>query len=274
MAKRIKKPVVGDEQRKDWLERYELGESPPKIAKKDGFDVRTVRTHIEMAKEERELKEARSTVLRNALELHYADLCGFSERLQSQILTLHTVSFTDTDLLLQDSLKQHIPRSPIWRYITKWNSLHQKITELKEKYRPKLDEEVRQYSKLGALPSRIRTGVVEAIIAASVFQFEQWTQGYRGLKLEEDIYPKQPSGVERDDFRYGFSRMGKVREEHVPIITEVFGDFETRIKEYDEYKDSEKYHIELRKLMQNLQDELNIIRLKRVVPGRCKYCPL
>ena len=81
MAKRIRKPAIKPEQRLDWLRRYEDGESPPKIAENDKVDVRTVRKHIEMAKQEREVKEARSMVLRNALELHYRDLCDCAKKL-------------------------------------------------------------------------------------------------------------------------------------------------------------------------------------------------
>lgn len=83
MVKRIKKPPVKPEVRKSWLKRHEQGESITDIAVNDQFDVRTVRRHIEQAKQEREVKEARSMVLRNALEAHYSDLCDYAERLSA-----------------------------------------------------------------------------------------------------------------------------------------------------------------------------------------------
>ena len=71
MGKRTKKPPVRPEVRKDWLNRYEKdGESPPQIAKSDGYDVRTVRKQLQEAQREREIREGRLTVLRKAIEGH------------------------------------------------------------------------------------------------------------------------------------------------------------------------------------------------------------
>ncbi len=56
VASRIKKPAVRPELRREWLRRNETeGESPPEIAKQDGYDVRTVRKQIEIERQERVL---------------------------------------------------------------------------------------------------------------------------------------------------------------------------------------------------------------------------
>ena len=86
MARRIKKGAVRPELCKQWLRRFEEdGESPPHIAEADGYDVRTVRKQIEKAMQEREMREARVMVLRDALEKHYKDLYTFAETLDSSI---------------------------------------------------------------------------------------------------------------------------------------------------------------------------------------------
>ncbi|MBA7611805.1 hypothetical protein ES703_19036 [subsurface metagenome] len=76
------------------------------------------------------------------------------------------------------------------------------------------------------------------------------------------------------NLRYGFSQMGKVKEEHVRIIRDVLEDWELRIKQWEEYQKLEKSFTELRRVEKNLRDELAVITLRRIVPGRCKYCPL
>ena len=82
MAKRIKKPPIKPEVRRDWLRRNEEnGESPPQIAAQDGYDVRTVRKQIDLAKQEREAREARIVVLRDAMQRHYDDLRKYAEEL-------------------------------------------------------------------------------------------------------------------------------------------------------------------------------------------------
>ena len=112
MAKRIKKPPVTPEQTLDWLNRNDLGESAPQIAKKDEYDVRTVRSHLRQVKQERERNEARATVLRGALEDHYRDLCNYAFKLDptsspnSVILNLPA-----DDNIMEAALRQHIPRS-------------------------------------------------------------------------------------------------------------------------------------------------------------------
>ena len=86
MKRRTKKDPVKPDKRHEWLRRNEQnGESPPQIAAADGFDVRTVRKQIQIAREEREAREARGAVLRNAVELHYKDLCGVAEDVKTQV---------------------------------------------------------------------------------------------------------------------------------------------------------------------------------------------
>ena len=77
MAKRVKKPPVKPEKRLEWLQRFEKdGETLTHIAETDKFDIRTVRKHVELARMERDVHQARTEVLRNALESHYSDLLG------------------------------------------------------------------------------------------------------------------------------------------------------------------------------------------------------
>jgi len=142
MAKRIKKPAVEPEKRQDWIKRYELGESPPYIAEKDGFDVRTVRTHIEKAKQEKEVKEARAMVLRNALERHYSDLCEYAEKLSA---LSHGESDTGSsrEEYIHSALRQHLPRSPIWNYLKQRDALSQDIDQLSQQANENIEKVVR-----------------------------------------------------------------------------------------------------------------------------------
>ena len=85
MSPRRRRTPVRTEQRREWLRRIEEGaELPPQIAISAGVDVRTVRKHIAMAKQEREVSEAKVLILRNAMELHYRDLQGYLGKISSQ----------------------------------------------------------------------------------------------------------------------------------------------------------------------------------------------
>lgn len=273
MAKRIKKPPVKPETRSEWLRRYEGGESPTKIAENDNFDVRTVRKHIELAKQEREVREARAAVLRNALERHYVDLCEFAENLDSKIEGEHTVALAPESDRMLLALRQHLPRSPLWNNLRKWNRLHEENTRLEDEVKRRLKEEIEPDPKLSVFLHSDEHGVVDAISVALAFQVKAWSQGWKGLHLDDDL-KAEPDGEGFVNARYGSAEMGRVKQEHVAYIREALIDFESRVRDWQQYTDIKKNVEELKQLKVRLRDELAIITLRRVVPGRCKYCPI
>ena len=273
MEKKFKKPAIKPEQRQDWLRRSENGETPPKIAERDEVDVRTVRKHLKEAIEEREAKEARTMVLRNAIERHYTDLCNFAERLDSQIQGLKPTSFNPRDDLLKESLHQHLPRSPIWKNLPQWDSLQLQIAEIKSEIGEKLESTIASDTRLNPMLSDGETAVVPGIIGVLAFQAEKWAQGFKGLNLHDDLI-SEPAEEGLVNLRYGFSRMGKVKQEHVAIIKEILEDFELRLKEWEEYLAFEKSYTDTNRVRRNMHDELSVIILRRVVRGRCRYCPI
>lgn len=274
MGRRSRKPPVKPEERRAWLRRYEEdGESPPQIAAADSFDVRTVRKQIDLARQEREVREARSTVLRNALERHYADLCSYARSLDADISGTTPISSPLMVDHIRSALRQHLPRSPIWTYLSKQNSLNEKLTQLKTEVNIRLKEVVESDSTLEPILSAGETEVIPGIVEILAFQVDQWAKGYNGLNVEDNLVtkPAEPGFV---NLRYGFSQMGKVKEKHVAIIREVLQDLESLIVQWEEYSALQKLCADLSRLKRNLRDELAIIILRRIVPGRCKYCPV
>ena len=86
MPKPKKKPSVQPELRREWLRQTdEEGKSVPQIATKSHYDVRTVRKAIQWARDDREKREARRIVYRQALEAHYADFVRFANNLDEEI---------------------------------------------------------------------------------------------------------------------------------------------------------------------------------------------
>lgn len=273
MAKRIKKPPVKPEQRWEWLQRYEAGETPPKIAGSDKFDVRTVRKHIELAKREREVREARSAVLRNALESHYRDLCEFAEELDSQIEGDRTIALAPESNRMLLALRQHLPRSPLWNNLRKWNQLYEEIPRLEDEVKRRLKEEIEPDPKLRVLLRSGEDRVVAAILEALAFQLRAWSQGWKGLHTKDDLRT-EPGEEGFVNARYGFAEMGRVKQEHIVLIREALIDFESKVGSWKQSSDMKRRVAELKQLKVKLRDELAIITLRRIVPGRCKYCPI
>jgi len=277
MAKRIKKPPVRLEQRREWLRRSEMGESVPKIADSDDFDVRTVRKHIELAKQEREVKEARAAVLRNALERHYDDLRKFAETLNSAILGASNIPSSPDDDLMEAALRQHLPRSPIWGYMSKRQNLQQRADEEQQKLEIVIDESVKADRRLNPLINDGLDGIVPGIVAVLVAEAKQWAHGNTGYSLKDSLVTES-AGKGLVNPRFGFSHMGIMGVEHsercVKIVHDVLEDLESRLRDWEDYRNLEKTIAEIGRLGRKLREELAIVRLRRIVPGRCKYCPL
>lgn len=131
MARPYKRLSVTPDMRKKWMARQDqYGESNSQIAAKDGYDVRTVRHQIELARQEIEQRETRLMVLRNAAEGHYQDLCKFLERIDLSISRFESTDHI-THERIYSALRQHLPRSPLWSYLDKWNRLQNDLRDTK-----------------------------------------------------------------------------------------------------------------------------------------------
>ena len=278
MAKRTRKPPVKPEVRRDWLRRNEEnGETPPQIAAKDRYDVRTVRKQIDLTKQEREAHEARSVVLRNALERHYDDLRKFAEKLNSEISGASNVPSSPDDDLMEAALRQHLPRSPIWGYMSKWQNLQQRVDEEQQKLEEVIEESVKADHGLTPLINAGLDGIVPGIVAVLVAEAKQWSHGNIGHSLKDSLV-MEPAGEGLVNPRFGFSHMGIMEvghsERYVKIVHDVLEDLESRLRDWEDYRDLEKTIAEIGLLGGKLREELAVIRLRRIVLGRCKYCPL
>ncbi len=274
MGRRSRKPPVKPEVRRAWLRRYEEdGESPPQIAAADSFDVRTVRKQIEMARQEREVREARSTVLRNAVESHYRDLCKLAEELDTEIKQDRIIPPQLKDSRMWSALREHMPRSPLWKKLGRWDSVLEEITNLEDDIKAQVREQLESDSRLSEIMAAGDNAGIPGILAALCSQSKSWARGWKGLDIKVNFKVK-PVGDGFVRVSYGAFNMDKVKEEHATTIREVLIDFESRIISWELYKKMQKLFTEFKSLRLSLQDELAIVTLRRIVPGRCKYCPV
>jgi hypothetical protein len=273
MTKRIKKPTIKPEQRQEWLHRYEAGESPPKIAEKDAVDVRTVRRHIEQAKQDKEVREARLIVLRSALESHYADFCRFAEKLDAEIARDGKISPLLREDRLWPALKQHLPRSPLWSYFNKWDDLIGELAVLEADIKSHLTTELKSDSKLKQISSEDFEAIIPVLVEVLAFQMKSWAQEHLGLTMQ-DNFRSEAAADGLVNVHYGFATIGNVHKDQVAIIKQILIDFEANIIRWEEYSRLQKQYQDLKRLKSNIRDELAIITMRRVVPGRCRYCPI
>ncbi|MFC1952538.1 hypothetical protein ACFLWR_00195 [Chloroflexota bacterium] len=280
MTPRQRKPAVSMEKAMEWLERYNRGESPPEIARADGYDQRTVRKYLDIAGREREAREARGTVLRSALERHYADLCKYAERLGEEASGGHGEEFdksfssgTRYEPQLGAALREHLPRSPIWGYLKRIEKLNTNKSELAGQLGSTIEAGISSDSYLKSQLANEETSVVTGLIDALKAQAELWAQGSPGLNVTDNLRIEPPD----EDFvnvHYGPFNMGRVSKEHVGVVRKAIIDWTSLVKEKEEYRGIERAVRELERIEEKLRDEIAVIVLRRVLPGRCKYCPL
>jgi hypothetical protein len=171
------------------------------------------------------------------------------------------------------ALRQHLPRSPIWGLLNQNARLHAAKPELTKELGKKIEQDIASDSRLLTELTGEENGVIPGLIAALTAQAQQWVQGWASLNVENNLISK-PAENGFVDLSYGVYNMGKVRKEHVELVRGAIIDWTARVKQWEEYRGLEKTLRDLQRVAKNLRDEIAVIALRRVVPGRCRYCPL
>jgi hypothetical protein len=212
-------------------------------------------------------------VLRSALENHYTDFCRFAEKLDAEIAREEKLPISLREDRLWSALKQHLPRSPLWSYFNRWDELHQELAGLEKDIEKRLTDTLKSDSRLKQILSGGGEGIIPGIVAALAFQMKSWARGHKGLTLENN-FRAEPAGEGLVNVHYGLAYMDRVNKDHLMIIRQILGDFELKVVDWEEYSHLQKLFGELERLKRNARDELAVITLRRVVPGRCRYCPI
>jgi len=277
MTKRIKKAPVKPEQRRDWLRKYEEeGDPLVKIAKEDGYDVRTVGSQIALAKDEREYREAKTLVRRQAVEKHYDDLIKLAGRLNPQATGTESGGTPD-DEFLTAALREHLPRSPIWGYLAKITQLQSRVDELRKILDTKIEKIVTTHPKIISFSGDGLKGVPPGVTTLLVHTAKQWSQGNTAHTLKDSLVIENAEGGMTAP-RLGFAHMGLMEPEvaraKMPEIQRIVEELETTMKSSAEYQNLVEKTEEVRRAGAKLREELAVIRLRRVIPGHCRYCPV
>jgi hypothetical protein len=68
--------------------------------------------------------------------------------------------------------------------------------------------------------------------------------------------------------------IGRIPDNQVVKVKEMLGHLLQEVTTLPEHDDMSRHLDEQRRIRRALDDELAIIMLRRIVPGRCKYCPI
>lgn len=271
MARGRGRPAVRPDQYRQWLQRVEEGETPPHIAATDGYDVRTVRKYIEMARQEREFREARSMVLRGALEEHYADLVTFARLLDSRLNNRLSGPVPERKERMWSALRSHLPQSPIWKLLDRWEQLGLAWDEMDRQALSRMNEKVaitpwpdlsKEAGSLGLRRDGLSLLVRDRLRALAEDP---------NTPLWQVISDPRPEGLVQLICNGRNCALVPKDMEHQAkaLVLELMEE----MKGWPEVGSLTRISGELKEVAEALREELAILILRRVVPGRCRYCP-
>ena len=256
--------------RRDWLRRYEEGETPLDIAKSAGFDPRTVRKQIVLAQEHLELVEARAHVLRNALERHYEDLCRFANEIKPAFYLPTSFGSNPGDLTdyheqdpLLDALREHLPRAPFWKHIKTWGEAKEAYNISVEALKERIWQKVTASPSFREITSELNTDRFrEAVLDDFGYHLLAILRGEKGLGSRGE--DKEVAGIR---FRQG--DLLHLPEEKQAWLRGLLAEAQM----WDEFHAFTQAAERLEQTRKAISAELDTIILRRVLPGRCRYCP-
>jgi hypothetical protein len=263
---------IRPEQRLMWLKRHEEGESVFKISLNAGVDHRTVKKHIEIARSERELKDERSAVLRNALERHFADLLDIVDSMLTWIDAGQTVEFSGDNEFLNDALHDHIPRSPIWPLLRRWNSGVADLTRLETRVRDKLESRLLSDIGLSAINERKGGEPFQRIRSALKYNPKERGQGQPELDVKS---PEIEARVNLSRaVNSAVSAFIELDKKESIVVKDALSKIDSEMEAWEEFTELGDQYRKLADVRTKLKEALRILKWKRIVPGRCWLCPM
>ena len=271
MTEKRGRPPVPSSKGREWLKKMESGITFGEIGKKEGYDPRTVKKHVMEAQCEREAHQARTLVLRNALDKHYQDLVDRAIQIEKSVLSGKEIDLEFTDPYMWKALKQHIPGNSFWANINDWNQFLKDIETLRQDAQAKIRAYFRK--EAGSVKVFSSEAVLEGTIAIYQRQFDQWSTGGRGLDIVTSFRTEQIDD-RHSRLICGSSNIERVENDRIHEIEEAIIKYEAKVKRWEILTQVQDLYDKLQNdIKPKILDETAIIKFKRVIAGHCDYCP-
>jgi hypothetical protein len=262
---------VSPEVRQEWLQLFEeRGLSPKAIGERyNNYTAVTVRRHLATARQERERRETRFVVLRDAMELHYKDLLQLLERAQATISEEDSIAEIMRDRRWK-ALVEHMPKLPLWRLIASWEGKLGEISDAMANIKAMTTTELRTSPGFAEAFAGLDMPTVSRAFEE---QAKAWRNKSRGFDIARDL--KITPGEEgMSNVKVRAYDLGECRADQAQAVTQVLLDFREKLHDSSEVKAIGKAEERLKALAPELDEELATAILRRVLPGHCKYCPV
>lgn len=261
---------IQPEQRLNWLKRFEDGESIFKISVEADIDYRTVKKHIGIARNEKELRDERSIVLRGALERHFSDLAKIVDLMLTDLDMGYAIELTGDDEFLQSALREHIPRSVIWNLIRKWNSSVNSIFDMETRIREQFESKIFSETTLATVNKSKNDELFIRI--RSALKPEGKNISHSGLDIKVLIEKEKAKLIIAT--KNVIAAFDILNEKELDVFKKILMKIQKEMETWEEFAEMEIQYGKLVDTYNKLKEQLRIMKWKRIVPGRCRLCPM
>ena len=188
------------------------------------------------------------------MEQHYADLCDVAQKLDTELSSERSDLTALKGNPMWSALREHLPRSAIWKNLDRLEELRKEKERLEQMLNKFVEKQIESGAKKKLGKSPQEAGL-----------------GWRNIEALSTCIRDAALGVAEGLSNFDFHKISEdPKSDTVKMVKQLLRKAPT----WKKYKDLSQLWVELERVQRILHDELMVIRFKRVVPGRCKYCPL
>ncbi len=283
MAKKVKRkgrgPRITDSELDQMLALYNEGKSFLTIAKKIKRNPQTVRKYTLIALRERSAQDLHREVLKESLLEHYRDMINALGTMMEELempgaadlandgAPVATVPNIRTRLLTEGLREGHIKESPLWAWWDSWTEARrdfgQKVTTLTVNVADALDDLGRSFPKVKL------EKIVHRVMAENAISSAMGTPRYSGSQLR--VIPSRLG--EGEEIWLG----DNVMLASGPGMAKLKGRLEALLNDISEWREIKALagiHETMVSLKGKIEEEVEVLRLRRAFPGHCRLCPV
>ena len=213
-------------------------------------------------------------VLRQALELHYADIVSFVANLGAIVGSSPRSLTPEKTNKMRTALRGHLPRSPFWRALERWEALQVRLAGIEEEITAKAKQEIESAARSDSYRSvDLQYLNMQRLCGLAVTRGEVKPQGENESPSPFEVRgePRSADMVQLQSHAY---QCATVPRPNVEGTMAFIYQFQENVDAWLEIESMSKTMSDLKDVTGPLSEELETIVLRRVVTGRCKYCPL
>ncbi len=260
------------------------GKSFKATGKEVGRHWQTVRKYTLKALQERPGQELRREALKEALIAHFQDLLEALAAL-TQLIQLpeednwqsqewHPPTPDRRNQLLLEALKvSHAQESPLWDWWDNWNNERIDYQTSLENLRRKVNQELQALeNKLAGSGIKVADCFTEILVKRGI-SLAKGHPIYNPSMLNVKLNVPQESGEAKDILLLGANtQLASAKE-----MSDVLPKASTIMTEMQHWIDVKSLHTNFEKMVEiqdSIEEEVEVLSLKRAFPGRCRVCPV